>query len=182
MGHASKYENISERYFENAPIAVIYGITDTHDSLDDFDPDDTVARDIQNFRARIEAFALTKATPQNNLREVEKLYAMNEKWRNECDDIHSHMTDENAEYSMEKINYRERAIAGNLRKIVLLTLSPTQIFNAASYERRLMKRSPRKSYCYADKTDLLENAENYCIDCGGIKCDCGHCFCNWGYV
>jgi hypothetical protein len=182
MGHASKFENISERYFENAPIAVIYGITDSHDSLDNFDPDDTVARDIHNFRARIEAYALAKASPQDNLPEIEQLYAMNEKWRNECAGIHGQMTDENAEYSMGKIDYRERAIAGNLRNIVLLTLSPTQVINAAAYERRLMKRSPRTSYCYACKTGLLEDAENYCIDCGGIKCACGHCFCNWGYA
>lgn len=181
MGNASNYEKISERYFENAPTAVIYGLTDSHDPLDDFDPDDTVARDIENFRARIEEYALAKSTPEDNLPEIEKLNAGNETWRKERDEIHKQITDENSEYSIEKINYRERAIAGNLRKIVLLTLSPTQIFNAAAYERRLINRSPRKAYCYACKTDLLEDAENYCINCGGVKCDCEHCFCNWGH-
>lgn len=180
MGYASYNEDISERQGENVPARRIYGLLDSSDPTEYVVACDTVARDIEIFRARIKSYVLSKSVPPENLLELEKLYRCNETWRTQCEDIHRRINnrDENVEYLMGKIVWREIQIAENLHTIVNLTLSPIQKFNVGAFERRLINGQPRKAQCKKKcEEDLLENPDNFCINCGLIKCSYGHCYC-----
>lgn len=162
MGYASQYEDICERFFESVPPHLIYGHIDPAWAIADYAAANAIANTVKKFRARVEDHVLGKAVPLESLDRVRKLIAYNHE----------------SDYDAEKIDYWERAIAHNLRQIVAVTLSPAQRFHAGKFEHRLINGSPRQNHCRACKHNLMESNENFCIDCGGIKCGCGTCFCS----
>ena len=182
MGYASYNEDIGERQDENTPNHRVYGLLDSRDPTEYLTVSDPVICDINIFRRRIELYALNKTALDGGPSKIQTLHARNDRLRKECEEKRELMNSENAEFLEEQIDYREKLIAETLQNIVDLTLSPSQKSLAALFERRLIDRCSRKSNCYACKRDLFEGPHTFCIDCGGIKCSCGDCFCNYGEV
>src|SRR6266496_3973048 len=176
MGHASQYEDITERFFESEPTHLIYGVTEPHDPVEEYLSDCEIAQKLKAFRVRIQTIVLSSKVPEENEREVFRLRNFNEKWQKELEEIWKQMNAENTVRSKEKIRYREGAIEDSLRQIVSLTLSPSQKTAAAAFERRLMLGTPRRNHCLSCKKNIAETVENFCVYCGGIKCSCSVCF------
>ena len=39
----------------------------------------------------------------------------------------------------------------------------------------------RQTHCFNCKKDINSQQYDECVDCKGIVCSCGSCFCEWGY-